>query len=157
MKTSQLFEVVENREILKLDNPDSSVYKGVINLDYLSSDYDGVFPTDDDWTKFINNAYLCGSSYIMDEFFFGKEKLENQLSGYMVKRETTDSSEMTIVFDDPIEMVVGGYEQGSEWVDIVENINFIRGEVTYEWLWGENTQRASAIDINMDVISYGKY
>lgn len=127
-----------------------------MQIDYLQSDYDGVFPTKSSWTRYTNSVDADGASYILSKMIGGSKKLKGDIGYCQVERETCYEDNCTMKFKQPIKMVVGGYRTSDgKWTDIIKEVDYIQGEITYEWLWLRGDTKASAIEIYLHIKDYG--
>lgn len=160
--SSQLFELVDfgaALEPLKRTHPQSCDCGGYgyMQIDYLDKDYDGVFPTQLSWINYANKVDTDGGSYILSKMLGGSKKLKGDIGYCQVEREAWYEDICTMTFKEPIKMVVGGYRTGDgKWKHIIEEVDYIKGAVTYEWLWKQGDSRASAIEIYLHIKDYGK-
>ncbi len=158
MKTPDLFTAVNCGEILaplkKLFYICESSY-GYVIFDSLDSEMDGIFANKASWTRFANRVDKEGAAYILD-WYMGKRK-KYDMGDFIIKRDSPYDYECTIEFKQSVQMVVGGYRNSNgQWQDIIEEIDFLKGTLTYEWLWREGDERASCIEIYLEIQDYGK-
>lgn len=149
--SSQLFELVDFGAVLKPlerthpQSCDCGGY-GYMQIDNLDSDMDGIFPTKLSWINYANNVDADGGSYILSKMLGGSKKLKGDIGYCQVEREAWYEDICTMTFKEPIKMVVGGYRTGDgKWKHIIEEVDYIKGEVTYEWLWKQGDSRASGL------------
>ncbi|AII15561.1 hypothetical protein CIG1485E_a0036 (plasmid) [Campylobacter iguaniorum] len=160
--SSQLFELVDFGAALKpLERTHPQSFPcggyGYMQIDYLESDYDGVFPTKASWAKYAKSVDEDGASYILSKMLGGSKKLKGDIGYCQCEREAWYEDTCTMTFKEPIKMVVGGYRSGEgKWIDIIEEVDYLKGEITYEWLWSRGDERASAIEIYLHIKDYGK-
>lgn len=151
----QLFEAIEFNAQLKPMHSNNGSMR--IEIDYLESEFDGIFPTNSSWSRYVNSIDRDGGAYILSRILGGTKKLKVNNDYMIIEREQWWQDNCTITFKHPIKMVVGGYRSRSgEWLDITEDIDYISGEVTYEWLWKRGDSKANAIEIYLDIRDYGK-
>jgi len=162
-KTScQLFEAVDFGMALKLlkktyPHDCSCDGYGFVLIDYLEKEMDGVFPNKASWTRYSNSVDNDGGAYLLSRMLGGKKKLKADFGDYAIKRDAWYEDTCTISFKKPIKMVVGGYSDANgEWINIVEEVNYLKGQITYEWLWKQGEKIASSIEVFLSIKNYGK-
>lgn len=155
--SNRLFEITEEGLVFK---PRAGYGKhGRLELDCLSSDMDGVFPRQTEWTKFSNKVDSNGGVYLLSYYLGGTKKLKGNIGYCFMERQNWYDDVCTLTFKEPIKMVVGGYRNTEgEWEHIIEEVDYLVGEVSYEWFWNRcsNGDRASSIEIYLDIKDYGK-
>ena len=155
--SNRLFEIVEDNMVFK---PQSGHGKhGRLELDMLSSDMDGIFPHSLQWINFSNKVDNDGGSYLLSYYLGGTKKLKGDIGYCFAERQNWYDNVCTLTFKEPIKMVVGGFRNKEGlWEHIIEEIDYLVGEVTYEWFWNRRTKsdRASSIEIYLDIKDYGR-
>lgn len=161
METSfRLFEVVEDGHTfspLSRTHPqtcDCGGY-GYLLIEELDTMMDGIFETERKWNNFADSVDKDGGEKILDFLIDKKMKGDN---GYcLIERESKFGSDCTLTFKEPIPMVVGGYRSAKgEWVNVVEEISYLKGEITWEWIWYRGKTKAQGIEIYLHITDYGQ-
>lgn len=130
---------------------------GYILIDYLESGYNAIFPTKASWTKYVKSVDKNGAAYILSRLLGGSKKLKGDIGYCQIERDAWYEDDCLMNFKFPIKMVVGGYRsKDGQWVDIIEDVDYLKGKITYEWLWGRGDKIASAIEIYLHIEDYGK-
>lgn len=155
--TNRLFEIVEDGMVFKPQSGHGQ--HGRLELEFLSSDMDGIFPRQSEWTKFSNKVDNDGGSYLLSYYLGGTKKLKGEIGYCFAERKNWYDDVCTLTFKEPIKMVVGGFRNKEGlWEHIIEEVDYLVGEVTYEWFWNRRTKsdRASSIEIYLDIKDYGR-
>lgn len=155
--SNRLFEIVEDGMVFKPQSGHGQY--GRLELEFLSSDMDGVFPRQSEWTKFSNKVDNDGGSYLLSYYLRGSKKLKGDIGYCTIERQSLYGDECTLTFKKPIKMSVGGFRnKAGEWEHVVEEIDYLVGDVTYEWFWSRNSknERAQYIEIYLDIKDFGK-
>jgi len=124
-------------------------------IEYLSKTDDGIFTAPINWYNFAHKVDKNGGAGVID-YFIGRKKLSGNVYNFTLERDNWYESECTLKFNTPIKMVVGGYRKGGEWINIIESVDFIKGEISYEWLFGRGERKASSIEIYIEISDFGK-
>ena len=129
---------------------------GYLSIDYLEKGNVGAFPNKKSWAKYINSVDYYGGSYIITKMI-GK-KLKGDYGCFcQIERDSIRDEACTFRFNRPIKMVVGGHRSADgTWQEIIEEIDYLRGDVTYEWLFSSNEPKATAIETYLHIKDYGK-
>jgi len=156
--SNRLFEIVDDGIVFKPESNRDAKY-GRLEIDNLSSDMDGMFPRQAEWTKFTNKVDNDGGSYILSYYLGGKKNLKGDIGYCMIERQNWYDDVCTLTFKEPIKMVVGGFRnKDGEWEHIIEEVDYLVGEIAYEWFYSKRlrTGRASSIEIYLNIKDYGK-
>tara|TARA_R110002020_G_scaffold259871_1_gene474021 strand:- start:436 stop:951 length:516 start_codon:yes stop_codon:yes gene_type:complete len=151
--TAQLFQIVEDKQVLKTHKTVNQLEHGNwMSFELFLDDYDGCFSRVSDWVRFANRIDNDGVSEYLT-WISKSNKLKIKQGYCTIVRESKWSDEATLIFDEPIEVVVG--EVNDEY--IVDKVNKITGRFSYEWLWMKNGRQdkiANGIEIYFDCQKY---
>ena len=155
-KSSNLLNVIDDGAVLEfVSNPNGFNNKKVVFLEYLEADYDGIFANAASWKRFCNRINDNDAAVILNKIY-GKKK-NCDFEDFTVIRENLKwGNEIEIQFKNPIKCKVGEYKICDEMKDIIVEIDYIKGEVDWEWLFSRYSDFATAIDIFLVVKEYGK-
>lgn len=156
--SSKLFEIVEDGYALELAQQISphgchSGF-GFLELDRLDSDMDGIFPRKCDWFRFSNAVDKHGSAKLFN-YIVGAGKMKGNTGYCTIERESRYGDGATLFFDKPIKMVVGGYSEKGAWKNIIQEVDFLKGELVWEWWWKRGEKAASSIEVFLRITDYG--
>jgi hypothetical protein len=150
-RSSRLFEIVEDKIVFK---PLKHSGYDLIEVDVLDNKMDGIFPTQKKWENFAHK--IDSDIDEVAKFFIGTKDSGDMSYCKLVKNNYND---ITLEFKQPIEMVVGGYRKNDIWIDIVEEVNYIRGEFYLKWTFRINdplkSNIASGLEIYLSIKDYG--
>ena len=155
--SSNLLNVIDDGIVLEFaSNPNGfGGDKKVVFLEYLSADDDGIFANAASWKRFCNRVDNNGAAVILNKIYGKKKKID--LGDFTIIREDVKwGDELEIQFKQPIKCKVGEYKVCNEMKDIIIEIDYIKGEADWEWLFSRGEEYATAIDIFMNVKEYEK-
>lgn len=125
--TFQLFKIVEDGDIFEPLKSVNQIQGNFLSVDLESDDYDGTFPRVSDWTRLVNKIDSEGASAFLT--WLGGSKLKFDLDTCTVVRESKYSDKATLLFKNPIKVIIGHLNNEPITIDV----NKIVGEFTYEW------------------------
>lgn len=149
---NSLWQIVEEQAIFEpITKINQYEHGSFMCFDTFSDDEDGTFPRVGYYTRLANKIDNEGASAYLN--WAGKSKLKFNNGYVKIVRDSKFSDDATILFDQPIKVVIGYLNDEPQ---IIET-NKIIGSFSYEWSWlknGRQNKIANMCDIYFDCKKY---